>query len=561
MAIEGHLEDVSLADICQLLAMGRKTGCLTVTDRSAFGYIYFENGRVIYANVLNRPDRLGELLVRNGVIDRDDLSAAMEQQAREPGRRLGQIMVDRGDLTEEELHHFIGVQVEEAVYHLFAWEQGSFHFAPDEKPEEEGIAIVSINPENLLLEGARRVDEWSQIEKKISSGDLIFSVERDPHRIPAPGAEGGGGVPGAADPHEAVELTAEQEKVLALVDGRRTVDDVVADSGLVQFEAAKALYGLAQAGFVQATGRGRSRTPETEPDQGIHQHLDLARAYYKAGMLEDAEREYRAVLELDSGHGVARSRMALIALKGGRPEECLEHYEAAPRAVQDDYPALRNRAYALELLDRPEDALSVLDRAAELRTGDPDLLLARGILLLKAHRATRAREVFRRYRAELPRGTRPPALFHAYALLASSSAGHTEEALQIGREGIGVHPGESAILVNLGVVLERQGETAAAEALYLRAVSEPPAPPQGHKNLGDLAYRRGDQAGARAHYERAIRIDPALGDDVYLKLGNLAYKDGDRDWATQLWQKALELNPRNEVVRTNLDLVAASPGR
>lgn len=551
MAIEGHLEDVSLADICQLLAMGRKTGCLTVTDRSAFGYIYFEDGRVIYANVLNRPDRLGELLVRNGVIDRDDLSASMEQQAREPGRRLGQIMVERGDLTEEELHHYIRVQVEEAVYHLFAWEQGSFHFAPDEKPEEEGIAIVSINPESLLLEGARRVDEWSQIEKKISSGDLIFAMERDPHEAPPRGPDG----------REEVELTAEQEKVLALVDGTRTVEDVVAESGLVHFEAAKALYGLAQAGFIQATGRGATRAADAGPDQGIHQHLDLARAYYKAGMLEDAEREYRAVLDQDPAHGVARSRMALIALKAGRPEECIEHYEAAPREVQDDYPALRNRAYALELLDRPEDALSVLDRAAELRTGDPDLLLARAILLLKAHRAARAREVFRRYRAELPRGTRPPPLYYAYALLAASSAGHGEEALQIGREGIGTHTGESAILVNLGVVLERQGEAAAAEALYLRAVSEPPAPPQGHKNLGDLAYRRGDQAGARAHYERAIRIDPALGDDVYLKLGNLAYKDGDREWATQLWQKALELNPRNEVVRTNLDLVAASPGR
>ena len=70
MAIEGSLQDVSLADICQLLAMGRKTGCLTITDRSNFGYIYFRDGRVIYASVLNRRDRLGELLVRNHVITR-----------------------------------------------------------------------------------------------------------------------------------------------------------------------------------------------------------------------------------------------------------------------------------------------------------------------------------------------------------------------------------------------------------------------------------------------------------------------------------------------------------
>ena len=50
MAIEGSLADISLADICQLLTMGRKTGCLTMTDRSNFGYIFFENGKVIYAS-------------------------------------------------------------------------------------------------------------------------------------------------------------------------------------------------------------------------------------------------------------------------------------------------------------------------------------------------------------------------------------------------------------------------------------------------------------------------------------------------------------------------------
>ena len=58
MAIEGSLADVSLADICQLLAMGRKTGCLTMTDTSNFGYIFFENGKVIYASMLSVPEHL-----------------------------------------------------------------------------------------------------------------------------------------------------------------------------------------------------------------------------------------------------------------------------------------------------------------------------------------------------------------------------------------------------------------------------------------------------------------------------------------------------------------------
>ena len=78
MAIEGSLADVGLADICQLLTLGRKTGCLTLTDRSNFGYIYLDQGTVIHATVLNRPDRLGDLLIRNGAITKENLTAAIE---------------------------------------------------------------------------------------------------------------------------------------------------------------------------------------------------------------------------------------------------------------------------------------------------------------------------------------------------------------------------------------------------------------------------------------------------------------------------------------------------
>jgi tetratricopeptide (TPR) repeat protein len=543
MAIEGRLEDVGLADICQLLAMGRKTGCLTVTDRSNFGYVYFDHGRVVYATVLNRPDRLGDLLVRNNAISRDDLSNAMAAQAQEPDKRLGQLLVERGALTQEQLHRFITVQIEESVYHLFTWTSGSFHFDPDQKPDEDSSLLVSINAESLLLEGARRVDEWSQIEKKISSMDLIFSLDRDPQQ------------------DDDVELTKEQLKVIPLLDGERTVEDVVRESGLVEFEVGKAIYGLIQAGYVQRTGRKEAETLVSEGNN-VQQHLNLAHAYYKAGMLEDAEREYEKVVELDPAHLKTRLRLGLICLKGDRPRDALDHLDALPdEAIQSEPVILRNGALALELLERYEQALGALDRAQELAPDDRSILLSRAVLHFKARQVVRSHELFRQYRKLEERGGELPPMYYAYAILAAAACGREDEALAIGREGLTRHPGEGPILVNLGVVLERRGEPEAAEALYLRAVSEAPTPPQAHKNLGDLAYRRGDQAGARAHFERAVALDADLGDDIYLKLGNIAYKEGDRDWALKLWRRALELNPENEVVRTNLDLIGAAPVR
>ena len=180
MAIEGSLADVSLADICQLLSLGRKTGCLTVTDRSNFGYVYFKKGRVIYASVLNRPDRLGEILVKNGVIRPEDLSKAMEHQGQEGQEKLGEILLGFGMVSSDDLQKWVTVQVEEAVYHLFSWNQGTFQFNPGELPDEGQVLLVTLNADGLLLEGARRVDEWSLVEKKIPSFDIVFQLDKHP---------------------------------------------------------------------------------------------------------------------------------------------------------------------------------------------------------------------------------------------------------------------------------------------------------------------------------------------------------------------------------------------
>src|SRR5688500_15769669 len=119
MAIKGNLREAGLPDVLQLLAMGQKTGCLSLADRSNFGYIYFDRGRITYASIVNRRDRLGDLLVKNGMLDAAELAKAIEEQGRSPQLRLGEILVGRGSITREQLEQHIRVQIEEAVYFLF----------------------------------------------------------------------------------------------------------------------------------------------------------------------------------------------------------------------------------------------------------------------------------------------------------------------------------------------------------------------------------------------------------------------------------------------------------
>jgi tetratricopeptide (TPR) repeat protein len=537
MAIEGALQDVSLADICQLLGMGMKTGCLSITDRSNFGYIYFEKGRVIHASVLNRPDRLGELLVRNHVITRKDLSSAMERQALEKGMRLGEILVDQGSITEEKLQHYIQMQIEEAVYHLFTWTQGSFHFDSDQRPDEEGIFLVNVPPEALLMEGARRVDEWSLVEKKIPSFDVVFQLDRHPD-----------------ESEEDVELTKDQKKVLPFIDGVKTVDEIMNEAGLVEFETGKALYGLIQAGFVSRAGE-RSTQEETGGDEALQQHLNVGIAFYRSGMMEDATREFEEALEIDPKQARANFMLGLMAFRTGRLDDALQNFSAMPEGPRDSYSVQRNRALTLEALGRYDEALEALDAAEAARPGDPEVHMARGILYLKARDAARSLDALRAYRTS-PAVKKPSEVYYTFTVLASAVAGDLDYAVAVGREGMGLYPESGPILVNTGAVLERRGEVDAAAALYKRAVSVTPPPPQAHKNLGDQAYAHGDDVGARIQYEKSVKLAPRLGDDVYMRLGTIAYKDNDRDVALLLWRRALDLNPRNEAARSNLEMLS-----
>src|SRR3954470_19797408 len=278
MAIKGSLKEASLPDVLQLLAMGKKTGCLAVTHRNNFGYVYFDRGLISYASIVNRRDRIGDILLKSGTITQAQLDAAISAQSRHRDKRIGELLVSQGAVTRDALHAQIRTQIEEAVYYLFTWTRGTFNFEAEVHPEEQDL-LVAINPESLLLEGARRVDEWSLIEKKISSLDLVFDVDRG--KLAAAG----------------VTLPKDQQVVMELLDGQRDVVSVIEESGLGEFEVGKAIYGLVTAGFAQRVGKTKA-TEAVVSDARVDEHRNLGIAFYKTGMLDEAMREFRRVSEL-----------------------------------------------------------------------------------------------------------------------------------------------------------------------------------------------------------------------------------------------------------------------
>src|SRR5881296_880376 len=504
MAIKGSLKEASLPDVLQLLALGQKTGCLSIADRSNFGYIYFDKGRICYASIVNRRDRLGDILVKHQKITSDQLDAAIHRQSKQRDKKLGEILVGMGVISQEDLERYMRVQIEESVYYLFTWTQGTFNFESEVRPERQDF-LVNINPESLLLEGARRVDEWSLIEKKIPSFDLIFTVDKDRLAI------------------SEAALTETQQRVLPLLDGARDMNQVIEDAGLGEFEIGKALYGLITAGFVHRAGRTASAVDRHITDARVEEHRNLGIAFYKTGMLDEAAREFRRVAELRSGEANAHFYIGLVALRQARWREAMEALRLAAEKGGGRPAVFHNLGFAYEQLGRLDDADAAgrLDRAKELFTQVP-----------------------------------PAAWFWARALTAAG-AGEFELAEQVAEEGAEAYPSHAALQNNLAVLRELAGDLTGAEDMVRAARKSEPSLPQLSKNLGDLAYRGSRYEEAWDAYSRAIELAPDLGDDVYFKLGNIAYKRNDRELAAQLWRKALEINPKHELVKANLDTLSA----
>ena len=534
MAIKGSLKEASLPDVIQLLFLGRRTGCLALADRHNFGTIYFEEGHIVYAAIVNRRDRLGDILVRSGRITAAQLEAAIARQEGDREHKLGEILVELGALKREDLESHMRLQIEEAVYYLFTWTSGTFNFEAGVRPEQEDF-LVRINPEYLLLEGARRVDEWSLIEKKIPSFDLIFSV--DPAHI------------GESAP----ELSAEQHRLLPLLDGTRDVQAVIDASGLVEFQVGKALFGLITAGFAHRVGTSAAAAPKVN-DGRVEEHRNLGVAFYKAAMLDEALREFRRVADLRPTDASAPFYLGLIAVRQARWEEAAAAFTQAAGAAGAKPAALHNLGYALERLGRLEEAEAAYGDAAGRARDDARIMLGWGVVALKRgeHQVAQGRLA----RAlELLGGKPAPAVWYWAATLASAGLDDTPGALRHARAGAGSYPASAVLQNNLAVLLELGGDMAGAETALRAALAEDPSLPQISKNLADILYRNGRYEEARESYERAAKLAPDLGDDLYFKLGNIAYKRRDKLLARESWSRATTLNPGHELARANLDML------
>jgi tetratricopeptide (TPR) repeat protein len=533
MAIKGSLREASLPDVVQLLFVGRRTGCLSVASDRNFGSIWFDEGWITFAGMVTRSDRIGERLIAARRINAAQLEEAIAAQATMPGRRLGEMLVHLGLVTQAELAEELRRQVEETIYTLFAWTSGTFSFEVDATPDIPDV-FLRLNPEGVLLEAARRVDEWSVIAKKITTVDAVYAFDPPSRDAVAPDAS----------------LVESEQRVWSQINGVNTVREIVEATGLTEFDVCRVLFGLLSAGRLRRVATAPP-PPSREDASRVDEHRNLGIAFYRTGMLAEAEREFRRVSELLPADGAAPFQLGLIALRQARWPEAIEALQRAadrggPRAT-----VLHNLALALEAVDRVDEADAALADAVRQHGHDPRMWTAWGILALRRNEPSLALDRLARGR-DLWATQTPPARWFWGCGWAQALAGSWPDALTTVRDGVNAYPDHPVLRTTLAVLLEGSGEIGEAEAHLRHALSEDPSIPQISKNLGDLLYRAGRWDEAEEAYERATRLAPELGDDIHFKLGNLACRRGELLAARQHWEQALVLNPDHALARANL---------
>lgn len=532
MAIKGSLKEASLPDVLQLLSMGKKSGCLSVTHRNNFGSIYFDKGRISYASIVNRRDRLGDILVKSRLITQAQLDEAIERQRTARGQRLGELLVELSMITRDQLNAQIRVQIEEAVYFLFTWAEGSFNFEAEIWPDEQDL-LVAINPESLLLEGARRVDEWSLIEKKIPSFDIVFELDRRRLAESSP------------------KLTHEQMVLVPLIDGHTDVARLVDASGLVEFEVGKALFGLATAGFLHRVGKSKA-PEEMATDQRIEEHRNLGIAFYRTGMLDEAVREFRRVVELRPDDLGARFHLGVAHLRLGKWAEAVTELEAAGRQRGARPAVFHNLALALERLGRDDEARTALTAAVDLGGDEePRTHLSLGVLALRRGMFDEADVHFMRARPLF--GTRSPsAVWFHQAALGAALAGQLDKTIALLTEGTQAHPHAAALHNNLAVALAAAGRTDEARRSVEQGLSEDPGLATLHRNHGDLLLAVGEDRAALEAYLRAVRHHETLGPEIWARIGVLRANAGEAVEARAAFEHAVLLDPEHAEARARL---------
>ncbi len=243
MAIQGTLKTMSLVDLLQFLAAGRKSGTLKFDRGKITKQVYFKNGMIVGSKSNDPREYLGQVLLHYGKVDDAQLKAAREMQ-RTSGAKLGEVLVEQGFLTEAEVIEILKTRTLDAIYDLFMWNEGDFEFY-DEDPSSDELLLIEVEPTNVIMEGIYRIDEFARYRTLVPSDRAILEL--------------------AAGWTSSLKLGKEFRQILYFVEKRMSVAEICYQMHASAFHVYGQLFTLISEGVARVAGE----RPEDTPAPGV----------------------------------------------------------------------------------------------------------------------------------------------------------------------------------------------------------------------------------------------------------------------------------------------------
>ncbi|MBI3854930.1 MAG: DUF4388 domain-containing protein [Planctomycetes bacterium] len=237
-AFGGDLGILGLANLLQVITMSQAKGFLTISNGDLKKTIQYSAQGIRLVSGVRRAIPLGQILVRCGRITNEQLEQLLAEQ-RSSDRRLGDLVIERKLVSREAIDQALRDQVAEEIYELFAWPEARFYFAESENdalPNGAGplaTILLDANILSLMVEAARRTDEMARFRSEIPVDQLV------------PLRQGG------EVPFEELGAAKQAAKdLLPLVDGRRSITQIINESSYPKFTVLHTLYELKQRGLL-----------------------------------------------------------------------------------------------------------------------------------------------------------------------------------------------------------------------------------------------------------------------------------------------------------------------
>ena len=233
MALRGNLRDFTVTQLLNLINLAHKTGTLVIEGPNEVARIAFRDGKLAFAQVGQEDNRLATVLHRANRLSTGQLRAIQTRATHLSDKELGLLMINAGYMTQDDILNALQSHFTEAVRRLFTWVEGSFRFENDLMPPQDRIT-VRLDLENLIIEGARQLREWEQLQDEIPSLDMALRfIERNETNI------------------QKMNLSVEEWRVVSYINPRNTIQQIASAAKMSDLEIRRIVYGLIQAGLVE----------------------------------------------------------------------------------------------------------------------------------------------------------------------------------------------------------------------------------------------------------------------------------------------------------------------